>query len=174
MLFAMRWSRLIMRSTQCEADSAVLLAGRQSKNIESHAGKIGTNGNSNGPASNSRERQETNIESRLENLGDRLAQRTDAPFFALMHDPESSDTATDSLRDASERLTAEASALRWVLRIAKHSEGPVRARLWLDIDRALAALENLELHILRVQEDAQSIHVDRSHPIRADLHSRHH
>jgi hypothetical protein len=105
--------------------------------------------------------RETTIESRLAKLGDRLAQRTDAPFFALMHDAEA---ATDSIRDASERLAAEAAALRWVLRIAKHSEGSVRARLWLDIDRAVSALENLELRILGVHEDSHAIPIDSAHP----------
>jgi hypothetical protein len=162
-----------MRSSKSEIETAVNLAGHNANGLKAGSGGAATNGKSTGLLPNAGWRRETGIESRLTKLGDRLAERSDAPFFTLMHDAASAQAATDSIRDASELLAEEAAALRWVLRIAKHSEGRVRARLWLDIDRALSALENLEMRILGAHEASQSICVDAPQLAQSHLQSHH-
>jgi hypothetical protein len=161
----MRWSRFMMRSNQTQIESAATGADEKASRNKALSRGVATFGKPHAQIHSAGSRRETIIESRLTKLGDRLAQRSDAPFFKLMHDAESTEAATDSIRDASERLAAEADALSWVLRIAKHSEGPVRARLWLDIDRALNALENLEMLVLRVPEESRSIPVEPANSV---------
>lgn len=48
-----------------------------------------------------------------------------------------------STREKVEELCAKESGLRWIVRVAKHSEGLVRERLWTDIERAVTDLEKL-------------------------------
>jgi len=48
-----------------------------------------------------------------------------------------------STHEAVEELCVKESALRWILRVAKHSEGHVRERLWKDMEKALSDLETL-------------------------------
>lgn len=89
---------------------------------------------------------ETNIESRLTKLGDRITRRAESPFFALSRE-------RTAVRDASVELAVQQAALLWIVRIAKYSRGVVRARLWLDIERALSDLEKIETRIARPQEE---------------------
>ena len=48
-----------------------------------------------------------------------------------------------SAQEVVEELCVKESALRWMARAAKHSEGVVRERLWKDIERAVGDLEAL-------------------------------
>jgi hypothetical protein len=48
-----------------------------------------------------------------------------------------------SVQEAIEELCVKESALRWIVRVAKHSEGSVRERLWTDIEKAVGDLEKL-------------------------------
>ncbi|MGA8142862.1 MAG: hypothetical protein WB987_03110 [Candidatus Acidiferrales bacterium] len=46
-------------------------------------------------------------------------------------------------REVLEELLVKQAALGWIIRITSHIEGPIREKLWADIDRALADLEQL-------------------------------
>jgi len=88
---------------------------------------------------------ETNIESRLTGLGDRITRRAESPFYTLLGNK-------DAAGDISAELAVQQAGLLWIVRIAKYSEGDVRARLWLDIERALSDLEKIETRIARPRE----------------------
>lgn len=63
-------------------------------------------------------------------------------------------------RQGVEELCVKELALRWIVRVAKHSQGHVRERLWLDIERALEDLETLVEDLIRA--GAASPHPDSS------------
>src|SRR5271154_2101589 len=52
------------------------------------------------------------------------------------------DMENNLLRELLEELVVKEAALRWIVRTASHSEGPVREKLWADIDKVLSELEN--------------------------------
>jgi hypothetical protein len=80
--------------------------------------------------------REAIVEARLQALTDFVESIDNADYSALL--PERSAT-----REAVEELSVKESALRWIVRVARHSEGFVRERLWRDIEKALADLETL-------------------------------
>lgn len=79
---------------------------------------------------------ERRIEARLHRLGDDIQELVEAPYPGLLRD-------RGSIRDALEELTAKHTTLLWIARVAKYTEGGVRERLWLDIEKALASLEKV-------------------------------
>lgn len=68
-----------------------------------------------------------------------------AAYTALLSEREST-------REAVEELCVKESALRWILRVAKYSDGRVRERLWTDIEQAVTGLEKLAECIIRWAE----------------------
>jgi hypothetical protein len=52
------------------------------------------------------------------------------------------DVENTLLRELLEELVVKEAALRWIVRTASHTEGPVREKLWADIDKVLTELEN--------------------------------
>jgi hypothetical protein len=85
---------------------------------------------------------EQRIESRLERLGDEIQQMVEAPFPGLLQD-------RGCIREAFEELTTKHTILLWTARVAKCTGGAVRERLWREIERALASLENFAASLLR-------------------------
>jgi hypothetical protein len=58
-------------------------------------------------------------------------------------------TVKPSTRKALEELIVKEAALRWVARIALRSNGPIREKLWVDIEGAVTALEPVAQSVLR-------------------------
>ncbi len=79
---------------------------------------------------------EDDIESRLRNLGEVINELLDAPYPGLLRE-------RGRIRKALEELTVKEATLRWIVRIARTTEGAVQQRLWADIDRALTDLERI-------------------------------
>jgi hypothetical protein len=79
---------------------------------------------------------EDDIEARLRNLGDVINDLLDAPYPGLLRE-------RGRIRKALEELTVKEATLRWIIRIARTTEGAVQQRLWADIDRALTDLERI-------------------------------
>ena len=77
---------------------------------------------------------EQSIESRLRDLTAFVADLTDSGYGALLAE----DSAT---RDAFDELRVKEIVLRWIVRVAKHSNGAVREKLWADIEDAVTGLE---------------------------------
>ena len=77
---------------------------------------------------------EESIEARLQDLADTVERFVESLSAALL--AEQSPT-----RGLLEELVVKQSALQWIVRVAKHSEGAVRQRLWSDIEQSLAGLE---------------------------------
>ncbi len=98
---------------------------------------------------------EDDIEARLRNLGDVINDLMDAPYPGLLRE-------RGRIRKALEELTVKEATLRWIIRIARTTEGAVQQRLWSDIDRALTDLERIRDSITQ-SEPAASM---------APLHSR--
>lgn len=86
------------------------------------------------PESNPVARSESVIEARLRDLTALVADLTDSGFGVLL----SEDAAT---REAFDELRIKEAALRWIVRVAKHSSGNVREKLWSDIEEAVSGLE---------------------------------
>lgn len=79
---------------------------------------------------------EARIESRLCRLGGEIQELVDAPYPGLLQD-------RGCVREALEELTTKHTTLLWIARVAKCTEGSVRERLWMDIEKALASLEKV-------------------------------
>jgi hypothetical protein len=88
------------------------------------------------PAPNRQWQAEQRIESRLHRLGDGIQGLVEAPYPGLLQD-------RTCIREALEELTAKHTTLLWTARVAKCTEGAVRERLWLDIEKAVASLEKV-------------------------------
>jgi hypothetical protein len=86
------------------------------------------------PAAN--QRAEKMIESRLRTLGNIINDLLDAPYT------EMSD-CRENIRAALEELAVKEATLRWIVRVAKRTQGAMRERMWSDIERAVADLEKL-------------------------------
>lgn len=81
-----------------------------------------------------------------EKIEDRLRVLADAVERFITSLPAALLAEHSSTREIIEELVVKQSALQWILRVAKHSQGAVRQRLWSDIDESLAGLEKtLEL-----------------------------
>lgn len=86
------------------------------------------------PQSTQSSESEQAIEDRLKNLGAFVADLSDSGYGLLL----SEEIAT---RDIFDELRVKEAAMRWIVRVAKHSSGAVRERLWSDIEDAVAGLE---------------------------------
>lgn len=86
------------------------------------------------PNSNEANQWERDVESRIQDLSALVADLTESGFGVLL----SEEITT---REAFEELRVKEVALRWIARVAKHSNGPVREKLWSDIEIAVAGLE---------------------------------
>jgi len=83
--------------------------------------------------------REKKIEARLHTLGDAVEEFISSLSAGLLVEHSSS-------REIIEELIVKHCALQWIARVAKHSHGAVRQKLWSDIDQSLAGLEKaLEL-----------------------------
>jgi hypothetical protein len=83
---------------------------------------------------------EGRIESRLHRLGGEIQELVDAPYPGLLQD-------RGCVREALEELTTKHTTLLWIARVAKCTEGSVRERLWMDIEKALAGLEKVAVSL---------------------------
>jgi len=101
---------------------------------------------------------EQSIEIRLRDLTAFVAHITDSGFGVLLAE----DSAT---RDAFDELRVKVVALHWIIRVAKHSNGPVREKLWPDVEGAITGLEKTAGSLLRYDfawaHSAASIHQGR-------------
>jgi hypothetical protein len=79
-------------------------------------------------------KSETAIEKRLRELTALVGDLTDSGYGFLLAD----EAAT---QDAFNELRVKEAALRWIVRVAKHSSGAVREKLWSDIEGAVLSLE---------------------------------
>lgn len=77
---------------------------------------------------------EEDIESRLRNLGHLVDGLCDATYLTLL-------TERTHVREALEELLVKEAAMRWIVRVARHSNGPIREALWSDIEKSLTDLE---------------------------------
>jgi hypothetical protein len=87
---------------------------------------------------------ERNVEARLRQLGDCVKDLCDEPYLKLLNE-------RGYAREAVEELVVKETTLGWIVRVAKHSHGAARERLWAHIEQALSDLERLaeSLHELR-------------------------
>jgi hypothetical protein len=90
-----------------------------------------------------RQLAEQGIESRLDRLGEEIQQMVESPYPGLLQD-------RGWIREALEELTTKHTTLLWTARVAKCTDGAVRERLWREIERALASLENVAGSLVRV------------------------
>jgi hypothetical protein len=78
--------------------------------------------------------RERHIEVRLRDLTALVADLSDSGFSVLLVE----EAAT---REAFDEIRVKEAALRWIVRVAKHSTGPVREKLWSDVEEAILGLE---------------------------------
>lgn len=100
--------------------------------------------------SNYQTRYEHRVLSRLNRLGQRIHLWLQAPSHVL-HEEK------DSIRFLLDEITVHENALCWVAKTARHSQGAVRAKLWLDLEQAIANLEKLELRIMDIHAHSCSV-----------------
>ena len=81
-----------------------------------------------------RGQREQEIEARLRELTALVADLTDSGYGVLL-------SQARSTREAFEELRVKEAALRWIVRVARHSAGAVREKLWSEVEDAVAGLE---------------------------------
>ena len=81
-------------------------------------------------------RFEVDIEARLRGLGNVIHLLVDAPYPGLLRE-------RGHIREALEELIVKEATLRWIIRVARTTQGKVQQRLWSDIDKALTSLEKV-------------------------------
>jgi hypothetical protein len=86
------------------------------------------------PSISESNQREQDIETRLRDLTALVADLTDSGYGVLL----SEEPAT---REAFDELRVKEAALRWIIRVAKHSTGAVREKLWSDVEQAVCGLE---------------------------------
>jgi hypothetical protein len=96
-----------------------------------------------------RSRVENSIEARLRELGNVINDLMDAPYPGLLIERE-------RIRLALEELTVKEATLRWIIRVARTTEGAVQQRLWSDIDKALTDLERIAESIVQPESAVSS------------------
>jgi hypothetical protein len=77
---------------------------------------------------------EQEIDTRLQDLTALVADLTDSGYGVLLAEEPSTGEAFEELR-------VKEAALRWIIRVAKHTTGSVREKLWADVEDAVAGLE---------------------------------
>jgi hypothetical protein len=86
------------------------------------------------PHNDGRAKAEQKIEERLLDLTQLVSDLNESGYGVLLGE--------DTLYHAAfDELCVKESALRWILRVAKHSSGDVREKLWTDIEDAVSDLE---------------------------------
>jgi hypothetical protein len=80
------------------------------------------------------EQLEKHIESRSKDLENQVTALAESPFPTLLSDASSEQDL--------EALLVKEARLRWLVRVAKYSEGRNREALWHEAQRALVHLEN--------------------------------
>jgi hypothetical protein len=86
------------------------------------------------PQADEVEQFEKKTETRLQYLTNLVESFRREPFSLFL-------TENNPVREPLEELVVKEVTLRWIVRVAKHSQGPIRERLWVDIDKALTELE---------------------------------
>jgi hypothetical protein len=86
------------------------------------------------PSISESNQHERDIETRLRDLTALVGDLTDSGYGVLL----SEEPAT---REAFAELRVKEAALRWIIRVAKHSTGAVREKLWSDVEEAVSSLE---------------------------------
>ena len=86
------------------------------------------------PKMTERDQHEQEIETRLRDLTALVADLTDSGYGVLL-------SQARSTREAFEELRVKEAALRWIVRVARHSDGAVREKLWSEVEDAVAGLE---------------------------------
>jgi hypothetical protein len=79
---------------------------------------------------------EISVETRLRQLGDEVKSLCDEPYLKLLNE-------RGYAREAVEELVVKETTLGWIVRVAKHSHGAARERLWAHIEKALCDLKEL-------------------------------
>jgi hypothetical protein len=93
---------------------------------------------------------EHDIEVRLRELGRVINDLMDAPYPGLLRE-------RGRIREALEELTVKETTLRWIIRVARSTEGSVQRRLWSDIDKALSDLEKIAESIAEPESSVSSV-----------------
>jgi hypothetical protein len=86
------------------------------------------------PRMSEHDQHEQEIEARLRDLTALVADLTDSGYGVLL----SEETST---REEFDELRVKEAALRWIIRVARHSDGAVREKLWSEVEDAVAGLE---------------------------------
>jgi hypothetical protein len=112
-----------------------------------------------------RDRHEQEIEKRLRDLTALVVDLTDSGYGALLAEEAST-------REAFEELRVKEAALRWIMRVARHSEGSVREKLWSDVEGAVAGLERTAELLLNSGPilgplGIVNIHISQARPVRS-------
>jgi len=81
-----------------------------------------------------RNQHEQDIEARLRELTALVADLTDSGYGLML-------SQANSTRKAFEEVRIKEAALRWIVRVARHSDGAVREKLWSEVEDAVAGLE---------------------------------
>ena len=79
---------------------------------------------------------ELTVEARLRQLGRAIEELRNTAYLTLLNEK-------GDAREAMEELLVKQATLRWIVRVAKRSEGSARLRLWGHIEKALSDLERL-------------------------------
>lgn len=79
---------------------------------------------------------ELTVEARLRQLGRVIEELRNTAYLTLLNEK-------GDAREAMEELLVKQATLRWIVRVAKRSEGSARLRLWGHIEKALSDLERL-------------------------------
>jgi len=87
---------------------------------------------------------EQTIETRLRSLTILVADLADSGFGALLAEEPATQEAFDELR-------VKESALRWIVRVAKHSSGAVREKMWRDTEDSVSSLEKTADLLMRCE-----------------------
>jgi hypothetical protein len=114
------------------------------------------------PKMTERDRYEQDIEERLRELTALVADLTDSGYGLLL-------SQAQSTREAFDELRVKEAALRWIIRVARHSDGAVREKLWSDLEEAVCGLEKtaellLDSRLLRSHSGPANHHIKHAGP----------
>ena len=114
------------------------------------------------PKMTERDQYEQDIEARLQELTALVADLTDSGYGLLL-------SQAQSTREAFDELRVKEAALRWIIRVARHSDGAVREKLWSDLEEAVCGLEKtaellLDSRLLRSHSGPANHHIKHAGP----------
>jgi hypothetical protein len=101
---------------------------------------------------------EGHVEDRLQYVTDLVAGFASSPSNLVLVEKR-------PVREALEELMVKEAALQWIVRVASHSEGPIREKLWDDIDKSVMDLEK----IANVYKTYAKMVINYSNPSRLNL-----